>query len=236
MTSKAEFDPSLSRLQGWAALGVGVGLLTLSARRRPIARLCLAAAAAPLVYRAVSGDWPALVTSRRDDTRTALGGSRGVRVRESVRLERPVAEVFAFWRRLDNLPRFMAHLDAVHDHGNGHSHWVARGPGGVRVEWDAEVINEIENTLIAWRSLPGSDVATAGSVRFDRVRAGRSTQVTVSLQYDAPAGRAGDLVAWMFGRSPAQTIREDMRRLKQVLEAGHVMHATVEAAAEEARV
>jgi uncharacterized membrane protein len=233
--SIVEFDPSVSQLQGWAALGIGAGLLVLSARRRPIARLCLAAAAAPLVYRGISGQWPTLIRPS-DDTKVALAGSRGVHVRDSIRLERPIAEVFSFWRRLDNLPRFMAHLEAVHDHGNGRSHWVARGPGGLRVAWDAETINELENQLIAWRSLPGSEIVTAGSVQFDRVRAGRSTQLTVTLQYEPPAGHAGDFVARLFGRSASQMIREDLRRLKQVLEAGAVIHATAEAAAEEVSV
>ena len=95
----------------------------------------------------------------------------------------------------------------------------------MRVEWDAEIINEIENMLIAWRSLPGSDVVVAGSVNFDRVRGGRSTQVSVHLQYEPPAGRVGASVATVFGREPSQTIREDLRRLKQVLEAGELARA-----------
>jgi uncharacterized membrane protein len=229
---KAEFDRSISHLRSWAALGIGAGLLAVSARRHPVARLCLAAAAAPLLYRGMAGRWPRLI-SPSDDTRIALAGRRGIHVRDAVRLERPIAEVFSFWHRLDNLPRFMSHLEAVHDYGNGKSHWVARGPGGVKVAWEAETINEVEDTLIAWRSLPGSDIVTAGSVQFDRVRGGRSTQVTVRLQYEPPTGRAGDLVARLFGRSASQMIRDDLRRLKQVLEAGSVNHATAEDAAEE---
>ena len=95
----------------------------------------------------------------------------------------------------------------------------------MRVEWDAEIINEVENKIIGWRSLPGSDVVTAGSVNFDSVRAGRSTQVSVNLQYSAPAGRAGRLVAFLFGKAPSQTIREDLRRFKQLMEAGEAPRA-----------
>jgi uncharacterized membrane protein len=65
----------------------------------------------------------------------------------------------------------------------------------------------------------------AGSVNFDRVRGGHSTQVTVHLQYAPPAGRVGSSVATLLGREPSQTIREDLRRLKQVLEAGEVARA-----------
>jgi uncharacterized membrane protein len=94
----------------------------------------------------------------------------------------------------------------------------------VRVEWDAEIINESENQVIGWRSLPGSDVVSAGSVNFDSVR-GDSTQVTVRLQYEAPAGRAGELAAALLGRAPSQTLREDLRRFKQLLEAGEIARA-----------
>jgi uncharacterized membrane protein len=155
------------------------------------------------------------------DTRAALAGPRGLNVRDAIRLERPIAEVFSYWRRLENLPQFMRHLVSVTETSPTRSHWVAKGPG-FEVEWDAEIFNEIENKLIAWRSLPGSDIVTAGSVNFDSVRAGRSTQITVNLQYAPPAGKAGALVAAMFGRAPSQTVREDLRMLKQRMEAGEI--------------
>ena len=94
--------------------------------------------------------------------------------------------------------------------------------------WDAEIINEVPNSVIGWRSLPGSDVVSAGSANFDTVRGGRSTQVTVHLQYAAPGGRLGAFLASVFGREPSQTIREDLRRFKQLLEAGEVARATAD--------
>jgi uncharacterized membrane protein len=150
-------------------------------------------------------------------------------VRESIRLEVTLEAVYRFWRRLENLPQFMTHLERVTETGEGKSHWVASGPAGLAVEWDAEIINEVENQVIAWRSLPGSDVVTAGSVNFDAVRGGRSTQVSVHLQYAPPAGKAGALVASLFGREPSQTIREDLRHFKQLLEAGEIPRATATA-------
>ena len=158
-----------------------------------------------------------------------MGGDRGLHVRESIRLEVPVADVYRFWRRLENLPTFMTHLDRVTETPGGKSHWVAAGPGGLAVEWDAEIINEVENEVLAWRSLPGSDVVTAGSVNFDAARGGRSTQVSVHLQYAPPAGKAGALLASLFGREPSQTIREDLRHFKQLLEAGEIPRATATA-------
>ena len=98
----------------------------------------------------------------------------------------------------------------------GISHWVAKGPAGVPVEWDARIINEIENRLIGWQSLEGSTVATAGSVHFDETP--RGTQVRVHFQYDPPAGKVGAAVARLFGEEPNLQVREDLRRLKEILE------------------
>jgi uncharacterized membrane protein len=114
----------------------------------------------------------------------------------------------------------------VTETADGRSQWVAAGPAGLGVEWEAEIINEIENKVLAWRSLPGSDVVTAGSVNFAAARGGRSTQVSVRLQYAPPAGRAGSLVASLFGRAPSQTIRDNLRHFKQLLEAGEIPRAT----------
>jgi len=153
------------------------------------------------------------------DTRDALGGDNGIRVLESIRIDRPVEELYRFWRNLTDLPRFMSHLERVDELGGRRSHWVAKGPAGSHVEWDAEIINEVPNQVIGWQSLPVSDVVTAGSVNFDRAADGRATDVTVHLQYAPPAGRLGKVVAQLFGTEPAQAIREDLRRLKTLLEA-----------------
>lgn len=233
MDVEAPYDrsPSLVDAENWLALGAGALLLLIGASRRSTVGACLAASSAPLLYRGITGRWPDVLngSAQPDSTRTALGGDRGVHVQESIRLEVPVADVYRFWRRLDNLPQFLTHLDRVTEGADGRSHWVTSGPGGLAVEWDAEIINEVENKVLAWRSLPGSDVVTAGSVNFDAARGGRSTQVSVHLQYAPPAGKAGALVAFLFGREPSQTIREDLRHFKQLLEAGEIPRATVTA-------
>jgi uncharacterized membrane protein len=222
---------SLADAENWLALGTGALLLVAGASRRSTAGALLAISSVPLLYRGLTGRWPSVwnVGAPPDDTRTALAGERGVHVRESIRLEAPTSEVYAFWRRLENLPRFMTHLDRVTVSPDGRSHWVAVGPAGLAVEWDAEIINEVDDKVIAWRSLPGSDIVTAGSVNFDAARAGRSTQVSVHLQYAPPAGKAGAFIASLFGREPSQTIREDLRRFKQLLEAGETPRATATA-------
>ena len=116
----------------------------------------------------------------------------------------------------------MRHLVSVRQLDDRRSHWVAKGPAGRTFEWDAEIINQIANELIAWRTLENASVASAGSVRFKSAGSGRGTEVHVRLQYAPPAGKAGAAIAWLFGKEPSQTIREDLRRFKQLLEAGEV--------------
>jgi uncharacterized membrane protein len=215
----------IQELERWASLAAATAVIAYGVSRRTVPGLILAAAATPVAYKGVMGEWPFANGRAALDTRTALSGGRGIHVREAIRVERPIAEVYQFWRRLENLPRFMAHLERVIELGDGRSHWVADGPAGLRVEWDAEIINEVENRVIGWRSLPGADVITAGAVNFSNVNAGRSTQLSVHLQYQPPAGRAGALFASLFGREPSQTIREDLRRVKALLEAGEIPRA-----------
>jgi uncharacterized membrane protein len=220
--SRSDVEHPLSdirEIERWASLAAATAVVAYGFSRRSAPGVALAAAAAtPFAYRVLTGRWP----FENGDTHTALSGERGLHVREAVRIERPVSEVYAFWRQLENLPRVLTHLEQVTERGDGRSHWVARGPADLGVEWDAEIINEVENKVIAWRSLPDSDVVTAGAVNFKPVRGGRATELSVHLQYEPPAGRAGAYLARLFGREPSQTIREDLRRLKQVLEAGEI--------------
>ena len=225
MTTELRSQPNVTarQVEDWAVLSSGALLLLYGASRRSRRGVWAAVASAPLLYRGITGQWP--IPPASSDTRIALSGDRGLRVREAVRLNVPIDEVYRFWRRLENLPRFMTYLTEVREGPvPGRSHWVAKGPGGMSVEWDAEIINEVENQVLGWRSLPGSEMVTAGSVNFDSVRGGW-TQITVNLQYSPPAGRSGAAIAWLFGRAPSQTIREDLRRLKQLLEAGEVAQA-----------
>ncbi|MFO7303779.1 MAG: SRPBCC family protein [Acidobacteriota bacterium] len=210
------FRPTVGQLERLGALTAAAALVAYGASRRSPQGAAVALAAAPLAFRGLSGHWPG---SSRGDTRRALGGPRGSHVREAVRVERPVDVVYGFWRQVENLPRFMHYVRYVTNLGNGRSRWLAAGPGGIDVQWDAEVIHEVDNRLISWRSLADADVVSAGSVHFDPLNSGRATAVTVHMQYTPPGGRLGSAFAKVFGRSPEQTVREDLRRLKQILEA-----------------
>lgn len=148
--------------------------------------------------------------------------ARDVHVETSITIDKSPAELYAFWRDFKNLPLFMRNLVSVMDLGDGKSHWIATGLGGRQVEWDAEIYNEVPNETIAWRTLEDADVVNAGAVNFRKAPAGRGTYVSVTMNYNPPAGKIGATIAQLFGVEPAQLIREDLRRLKQHLEAGEL--------------
>ena len=170
-----------------------------------------------------NGRGTGMLADLESDTRQQLGGSAGVHIEESVTVNRPINEVYRFWRNFENLPQFMNHLESVAQREAGVSHWVAKGPAGTRVEWDARIINEIDDKLIGWQSLEGSMVSTAGSVNFRETP--RGTEVRVHLQYSPPAGKVGAAIAWLFGEEPGVQIREDLRRFKQLMETGEVVQS-----------
>jgi uncharacterized membrane protein len=148
----------------------------------------------------------------------------GVRVRQSITVQKTPQEGYTFFRRLENLPRFMWHLEAVVEEGN-RSRWRAKGPLGTHIEWSAEIVEDRPGECITWRSLPGADVSNRGSVSFRPAPGGQGSEICVELHYDPPAGAIGASLAKLFGREPSQQVSADLRRLKQVLETGEVLHS-----------
>lgn len=151
--------------------------------------------------------------------------TRGIEVVKAITIARTPNEIYRFWRQLDNLPRFMEHLESVESRGDTRSIWKVKGPAGRTVEWEAEVIEDRPGESIAWRSLPGADVSNAGRVEFVTAPGGRGTEVRIHLRYEPPAGVVGRAVAMMFGKDPAHQVGSDLRRLKQVIETGEVMRS-----------
>jgi len=147
---------------------------------------------------------------------------RGIRVEQVTTINRPIDEVYSFWRNFENFPRFMRHLESVQQLSGPLSRWRAKGPAGMSVEWEAEMLEAREHEWIAWRSLEGADVQNSGSVRFERAPGARGTEVRVQLQYSPPAGVLGKGIAWLFGEEPSQQIHEDLHRMKGLLETGEV--------------
>ncbi|TDC28707.1 SRPBCC family protein, partial [Micromonospora sp. KC213] len=166
------------------------------------------------------------------DLLAALRTGRAHRARErlitmevGVTVNRPASQAYRFWRDLENLPHFMAHLEVVRPVDERRSRWSARGPAGQSVSWEAEIVEDRPDELIAWRSLPGAAVPNAGRVRFVPAPGDRGTEVRVELGYAPPAGRLGRAVAKLFGEEPEQQVRDDLRRFKQVLETGEVVRS-----------
>lgn len=149
-------------------------------------------------------------------------GRGGRYLRKSIIINRLARELYQFWRDFENLPRFMPHLKSVAKTGENRWHWVAKGPLGTEVEWDAETIEDRPNESIAWRSLPGSAVAQTGAVTFQRAIGGRGTLVRVDLQYRPPGGKAGAAAAKLFVQAPEKQIPADLIRFKQLMETGEI--------------
>jgi uncharacterized membrane protein len=150
---------------------------------------------------------------------------RGIRVRKAITVNSSPEEAYDFWRNFENLPWFMAHLESVRVMDHRRSYWKAKAPLGATVEWVAEITEDRPNQLIAWRSLEGSDVPNSGQVRFVPAPRDRGTEVHVELTYDPPGGIIGATVAKLFGEEPSQQVDGDLRRFKQVLEVGEVVHS-----------
>lgn len=216
---------NISHAEKWISLAAGAGLTIYGISRARRGGWLLAAIGGMLLERGATGHcrmyeaFNINTAGTGDDTRRALRGSSGVHVDERVTINRPVEELYRFWRNLENLPKFMQHLESVERLTDTLSRWRAKGPAGTVVEWSAEIINEVPNQVIGWRSIEGSDVASAGSVNFDTVGASQ-TRVRVKLQYSPPGGKAGAAVAKLFGRDAATEIREDLQRFKQLVETG----------------
>ncbi len=203
----------------------GALLALLGLRARSMTGLLAFGAGAALIHRGYSGHCN-LYSMLGHSTAEAPPAGRyfkdGIHVEVSYTIQKSRAELYAFWRNFENLPRFMDHLERVQVLDEKRSHWVARAPAGRTVEWDAEIINEKMDELIAWKSLGGADVDNAGSVRFLDAPGDRGTEVRVVLDYIPPAGRVGKWVAMLFGEAPEIQIKEDLRRFKRLMETGTI--------------
>jgi uncharacterized membrane protein len=150
--------------------------------------------------------------------------TQGLDVKKAITVRKPPQEVYGFWRRFENFPSFMTHVEAVEDRGDGRSRWRVKAPTGT-VEWNAEITEEEPGEIIAWRSLPGSSISTAGAVRFKAAPGDRGTEVEVELRYEPPAGTLGATVAKLMGEEPATQLADDLRRFKQVIETGEIVRS-----------
>lgn len=147
----------------------------------------------------------------------------GIPVKASVLINRSPEELYRAWHDFENLPRFMSHVKSVKQGEDGRSHWIAKGPAGMKVEWDVEITGDRTNESISWRSLEDADVDHAGSIHFQHAPRGQGTHVRLEMSYRPPTGMLASTVAWLFGTDPNQTIKADLRRFKQLMETGEVV-------------
>ncbi|HKO00883.1 MAG TPA: SRPBCC family protein [Thermoanaerobaculia bacterium] len=226
-------NANVSNPERWLSVVAGTAVAAYGLTRRSVSGLVLAALGGGLVLRGATGQCPvynSLGISTATDgegDQVSVPYGRGIRVEKSVTINAPPEQLYTFWRNFENLPRFMDHVKSVTVVDDKRSLWVAKGPAGSDAEWDAEIINEIPNELIGWRSVDGSQVDNAGSVHFTRAIGGRGTVVKVVLRYDPPAGVVGATIAKLFGQDPAHQVMEDLRTFKQLMEAGEIPRVMV---------
>lgn len=202
--SRSDFD-SLMR---WGPYLVGGALVAFGLSRRSLGGTLVAAA----------GGAVALQGARSNATTASVQHL----ARASVIVNAPAAQVYGFWRDLENLPRFMHHLHSVTPLDDRRSKWIAYGPASSQLEWTAEIVAQRENEIIAWRSLEDSQLQVDGSVEFRPATGNRGTLIDATILYRPPAGRAGDAVAKLFGKDPSFLIEQDLRRFKALIETGEI--------------
>lgn len=220
------------------ALAGAATALGLAARRRTAGAWTGAAALAlPLATRGVTGQWP---------LESTLKNAVPIDVSTRLAIEAPAEEVFDAWRRLEELPGILRHVESVEQLGGGRSHWRAGTPAG-EVEWDAEIVEERRPELLRWRSLPGSDVIHEGRLQLTPWRNGHGTLFDLRLHVGSggrngdgvkgrAAGRARAAVAALIRPALELEIREDLRRFKNRLEAGEVPTTEGQSSGERARL
>ena len=223
--------PNVGELERGASVVVGSLLIWRGLKTGHLSGASLALAGISLIRRGVTGHCPAyrslgVSTSDQPARNATIPYDTGIRVDKSVTINRPRHEVYNFWRKLENLPQFMEYLDSVEQTSATHSHWVTKGVAGKTLEWDAEIIHEVDGEMIGWKSLPGSSVANTGSVHFEDAPGERGTIVKVALQYNPPGGSVGAYIAKLLGSDPDKQVGEDLKHFKSMLEAGELPTST----------
>lgn len=220
MSTQTVADQQASDLERWASI-VGGGALVLSGlQQRSLRGILMTLAGGGLLYQGAKKQ------STLKQVEDAIGLDHAIRVEKTVTINRPAPELYSFWRNLENLPRFMLHIRSIVVQDDRHSHWMANAPLGQTVEWDAEIVSDDPDHLIAWASVDGSMIENSGFVRFQPATGDRGTEVKVVMEYQPPGGVLAATLAKLFGEEPEQQIGDELNRFKQLMEAGEI--ATIE--------
>lgn len=240
---------SVNNIEQIAAAAGGGALLFYYLRKVSLADALLVGAAGALIYRGVTNRplniKAAIGTERLTEeiqslTERAKGWAQGwadefkgkierfrgqsgpIQVEKSIVIAKSPEELYAFWRNFENLPNIMSHLESVTGTRGKRSHWVAKGPAGVPIEWDAEIVEDKKNEMISWRALADADVPNEGTVYFEKAGDGQ-TELRVSMEYTLPGGEIGAALAEFFGEDPARKIEDDLNNFKEAVEGGEIM-------------
>lgn len=218
---RAALDINVNQPERIGSVAAGAGLVLYGASRKSLGGILIALLGGALIRRGVTGHCDMYeklgLNSSQLNTETGVPGNKGIKVTRTITVDRAPQDVYRFWRNLENLPKFMEHVQSIRVIDDRRSHWVVKGPAGSDFEWTAQILTDRENSLISWESLPGAEVQNAGSVRFEPVNNGLSTEVKVSMQYLPPAGVIGATVAKLFGEAPDQQLEEDLDRFKEII-------------------
>jgi uncharacterized membrane protein len=220
LTERSNDQPvqNVSNFERGLSIGMGA-LLIYSAvknfKKTPFRAILRAGFGAGIVFRGASGNCPVYSAMNVDGTK-----GHTVNMRTTFVVNRPRKDVYAAWRDLSSLPRFMKHLKSVHEISGTRSHWEAKIPEGspISISWDAEIVKEEPETLLAWRSLPGSTIDNAGKVEFRDALGHQATELRVTIIYRPPAGNIGTGVAKLFNPLFRKIVKEDVLNFKQYFE------------------
>ncbi len=217
-TSNSSESTPMTETEKWASIVGGSAMVLLGLQKRSLRGILTAIAGSGLAYHGATAE-----QSLTDTVADAVGINKALKVEKTVTINRPAEELYNYWRNFENFPTFMKHVKSVTvSNGGTRSHWVANAPLGQAVEWDADIIKDEPNRLIAWSSIEGADVDNSGFVRFSPAPSDRGTQVKVVLEYEIAGGKLTAALAKLFGEEPEQQIGDELRRFKQLIEAGEI--------------
>lgn len=206
----------ISDQERWASIIGGSAMVLMGLQQRSLRGVLTAIAGGSLAYHGATADKS--ITEKVGD---AVGVNKDIRVEKTVTINKPAEELYNYWHDFENLPTFMKHVKSVQVVDMRRSHWVANAPMGQTVEWDADIVNDQPNHLIAWASIEGADIENSGFVRFQPA-GNRGTEVKVVMEYSVPGGMLTAALAKLFGEEPEQQIGDELRRFKQLMEAGEI--------------
>ncbi|MBC1238286.1 cyclase [Nostoc linckia z18] len=145
-----------------------------------------------------------------------------IKVEKTVTINKPAEELYRFWRNFENLPRFIKHLKEVKVYDDAKIRWIVEGLLDRTLEWDAVIVEDKENEVIAWASVQSAEFQNSGVVQFKPAPGNRGTEVKVVRKYNPPGGVIGNVIAKLFGEDPKHNLTEDLRHFKMLMEAGEI--------------